>query len=389
MSHVHKFKFTKSRLWDLPKARDRVRYFVYDTIVRGFCLMVTKTGFKSFYLNRTINYRSVRIYIGPFPDLPVEMARKKAEEFAAQVALGIDPQDKRRQKRQELTLGELMEKYLERHAKPHKKSWAYDEGLYDRYLVHWAKRRLSTLTRDDIEDLHKKIGRDNGQTIANRVLTLVKTLFNKANEWDDFKQDSPGRGIKKYKEKKRDRYVTKEEMPVFMGTLEKYPNTDFKDYVLVSLFTGVRQANILAMRWVDLSLENMTWLIPETKNGKPHLVDLDESLRPILERRMKEQGQVREWVFPDPSSKSGHINRQVFHWARFVKQAGLKNLVMHDLRHTHATWMVNSGTDLAIVQIALGHEKIETTKGYAHYAPDRTRGERGKAIKAMLNAAGK
>ena len=75
MSHVHKIKFTKSRLWDLPKARDRVRYFVYDTIVRGFCLMITKTGVKSFYLNRTINYRSVRIYIGPFPDLPVEMAR--------------------------------------------------------------------------------------------------------------------------------------------------------------------------------------------------------------------------------------------------------------------------------------------------------------------------
>jgi hypothetical protein len=189
MSHGHKIKFTKSRLLDLPSASRGDRYFVYDTIVRGFCLMVTKSGSKSFYLNRTVNYRSVRIHIGPFPDLPIEMARKKAEEFAAHVALGIDPQDKRRQKRQELTLGELMERYLERHAKPHKKSWAYDEGLYDRYLAPFSKRRLSTFTRDDFEDLHKKIGRDNGQTIANRVLTLVKTLFNKANEWDYFKQE--------------------------------------------------------------------------------------------------------------------------------------------------------------------------------------------------------
>ncbi len=92
MSHSTKIKFTKSSLTSLKKASNCNRYFVYDTVVRGFCLMVTQTGHKSFYLNRTINDRPVRIYIGPFPDIPVEMARKKAEEFAAQVALGNDPQ---------------------------------------------------------------------------------------------------------------------------------------------------------------------------------------------------------------------------------------------------------------------------------------------------------
>jgi len=56
MSRVHKFKFTKTRLSDLPNASSRDRYFVYGTVVRGFCLMVTKSGFKSFYLNRTIDY---------------------------------------------------------------------------------------------------------------------------------------------------------------------------------------------------------------------------------------------------------------------------------------------------------------------------------------------
>ncbi len=50
--------------------------------------MVAQTGHKGFYLNRTINDRSVRIHIGPFPDIPVEMVRKKAEEFAAQVPPG-------------------------------------------------------------------------------------------------------------------------------------------------------------------------------------------------------------------------------------------------------------------------------------------------------------
>jgi len=86
MKNPSKLKFTKSKLAGLEKARNRDRYFVYDTVVHGFCLMVTKTGYKSFYLNRTINYCSARIFIGPFADLPVEMAWKMAEEFAAQIA---------------------------------------------------------------------------------------------------------------------------------------------------------------------------------------------------------------------------------------------------------------------------------------------------------------
>ena len=83
MSQSNRVKFTKSKLINLEKASGCDRYFLYDTQVHGFCIMVTKTGHKSFYLNRTINYRSLRIHIGPFPDIPVELARKKAEELAA------------------------------------------------------------------------------------------------------------------------------------------------------------------------------------------------------------------------------------------------------------------------------------------------------------------
>jgi len=97
------------------------------------------------------------------------------------------------------------------------------------------------------------------------------------------------------------------------------------------------------MRWQDINLQDMSWLIPETKNGKPLLVDLDESLRPLLEQRGKAQSHTRDWVFPNPSSTTGHINRQVTHWKRFLNAANIQGLHMHDLRHTHATWMVNSG----------------------------------------------
>ncbi len=388
MTTNRKFKFTKTALMKLDPPTDRDRTFYYDSEVRGFCLMVRHTGYMSFYLYRTMDYKPERIFIGPFPDLPVEMARKEAEKLNAQIAMGINPQDVRREAKREMTLGELMHEFLERHAKPHKKTWKYDEYSFEKYLSHWRDRRISTITRSEVDALHKKLGADHGIFVANRTVTLLKTMYNKANAWELFTGGNPTLHITQFREKKRDRYVTREEMPKFMKTLMAYPDEDFRDYVLLSLYTGVRQGKILSMRWEDISMDSMNWLIPETKNGKPLLVDLDEVIRPILERRRTKVGPDAEWVFPDPTTKTGYIKRQWFHWKKFLKLTGMKNLKMHDLRHTHATWMVNSGTDLAVVQIALGHDKIETTKGYAHHAPDRTRCERGKAIKAMLEAAG-
>jgi len=152
--------------------------------------------------------------------------------------LNIDPRDERRQRRRELSLGELMEKYMERHAKPHKKSWKYDERIFNRYLTHWTKRRLSSFSRDDFEDLHKRIGKDRGQIIANRLITLIKTMFNMALDWGDFNGESPARGVKKFRENRRDRYVTRSEMPRFMSALDKYP-TPTSTILLKSLYLPV------------------------------------------------------------------------------------------------------------------------------------------------------
>ena len=378
------FKFTKTRLIELPPALGRGRYRVFDTDVRGFNLLVTKTGYKSFYLNRVINGKTERIFIGPFPILSVEQGRMKAEVLAGDIALGNDPQEERRRKKRELTLGELMEEYLEQHAKKENKSWEYDESQFRRNASHWADRKISTLTRKEINDLHRRLKEERGLYSANRLLTLLRTLYNMAVQWDLFDGRNPTLGIKKYKEPERQRYITAEEMPTFLRALDAEPEQDFRDYVLLSLFTGLRQSNVLGMRWSQISFQAKTYVIPCTKNGDPHVAQLSDRSLEILERRYHDRLKGSDCVFPNPKNPHVPRRRYQYMWTNFLKKAEIENLRMHDLRHTHATWMANSGADLALIQKALGHKQPRMTLRYAHHCMSVVGGAQVVAIDRMM-----
>jgi hypothetical protein len=139
-----KFKFTETAIAELEPPVDRDRYYVHDTVFTGLCLMVTrghrKTGKfrRTYYLNCSIDGRSRRLRIGEVNNVSLVQARKKAKVLAGLVESGVDPMQEKRDKRQEMTLDELLEEYLERHAKPYKKTWDQDQGLYRRQLSHWA-----------------------------------------------------------------------------------------------------------------------------------------------------------------------------------------------------------------------------------------------------------
>lgn len=389
MPKSKRFKFTKTRLMDLSPATDKTRYRVFDTELRGFNLLVTRAGNKSFYLNRMINGKTERIYIGPFPDLSVEQGRAKAEVLAGEIALGNDPQAERRRKKKELTLGELMEEYLEQHAKKENKSWKYDEQQFQRYASHWADRKISTLTRKEINSLHRRIKEERGLYSANRLLTLLRTLYNAAVKWDLFDGRNPTHGIRKYRERERQRYITAEEMPGFLRALEAETDQDFKDYVLLSLFTGLRQSNVLGMQWSQISFQEKTYVIPCTKNGDPHIAQLSDRSLEILERRHLYRLRGSDCVFPNPRNPTEPRRRYQYVWTDFLKRAGIENLRMHDLRHTHATWMANSGADLALIQKALGHKQPRMTLRYAHHCKSVVKGAQIVAIDKMMAHEGK
>jgi integrase len=167
-----------------------------------------------------------------------------------------------------MTFGQLFTEYLQRHAKLNKRTWDEDEAIFNRHLSKLASLKLSATTRAQVASVHSHIGAEHPRT-ANKVLALVSSVFGRAAEWGLWDKSNPAKGIKKFKERSRDRFLQSDELPRFFEAVAKEPNAAIRDYVLLSLLTGARRSNVLAMRWEAISFSRGEWRIPETKNGTP------------------------------------------------------------------------------------------------------------------------
>lgn len=381
---MSKFNFTKAAIEALPIPEKGWIYY-YDLKVQGLGLGVGATGRKSFILYRKINGRPERITLGRYPDLPIEQARGKASELNADIAEGKSPADRLRAAKREMTLGDLFQEYMERRAafnrRPDK-----PKATYRLYLSDWNNRKLSTIRHEEVDRLHKKIGRSNGQVTANIVLKLLHVLFNKAiHEWRIWKGENPAHGIAKFPEQSRDRFLQSDELPRFFQAVAKEENETIRDYVLMSLLTGARRSNVLAMRWKDINFDRAEWRIVETKNGTPQTVALSPEALEILQSRRPSDNAV--FVFPG-SGKTGHLMEPKKGWKRILDRAGIDNLRIHDLRRTLGSWQAKTGSSLAIIGKSLNHKNQNTTAIYARLDLDPVRDSVNKATSAMLTAAG-
>jgi len=314
--------------------------------------------------------------------MSIEQARGQAGEINSRIANGENPNDLSRAKRAELTFADLFQAYMDRHAKLHKKSWKEDQGQYDRYLMKFRHRKISQIKKGDIQRLHHETGASKGHYAANRLLSLLQCIFNKAMEWGFWEGVNPCTGATKFKEKSRDRFLQPDELPKFFEALSNESNDTIRDYFLLSLLTGARRANVLAMRWEQLNFERGEWRIPDTKNGEPQTIPLVEVAHKILLTR---QGNGSEWVFPG-KGKTGHLIEPKTGWQRVCKQAGLEGVRIHDLRRSLGSWQASTGANLSIIGKTLNHKNVSTTAIYARLNIDPVRAAMEKATSAMLGA---
>ncbi|MGR3649499.1 MAG: tyrosine-type recombinase/integrase, partial [Shimia sp.] len=143
----------------------------------------------------------------------------------------------------------------------------------NKFLSRWFKRKISSFERAEIERLHAKIGKENGVYQANRLLERIRSIFNEAIEWG-WQGTNPAVGVKKFKEKSRDRFLQPDELTRFFEALANEPNETARDFFLISLLTGARKSNTLAMRWKEINFTSATWRIELTKNGEAQTVHL-------------------------------------------------------------------------------------------------------------------
>ena len=378
-----KFKFTKRKLDSLKPADKTITY--HDTVTTGLKLSVSKAGTNTFFIYRKIKGRPERIKLGNFPSMTVEQARISGSDVNAQIDRKNNPNDARRAELSEITLKELFDDYLELHAKPHKKSWRNDEMNYKNHLSHWNSRKLSTIKALDIKRLHNKVEKESGGYQANRVHSLIRSMFYKAIEWEHYQGNNPAKGVERFKEQSRERKLEAEELKAFFKAVSEEQNDVIRDYILISLLTGARRSNVLSMEWKELHLERAEWVIPaeKMKSGKEQTLPLTHEAMQILKEC--KPNKKSKFVFTS-NGKTGHLVEPKKGWVRILKRAGIENLRLHDLRRTLGSWQARTGASLAIIGKTLAHQDQKTTAIYARLDNDPVRESMEKATSAMMNA---
>lgn len=388
-----KVNLTKKFIERLATPKEK-RVIVYDSQARGLGVMCTPTGHKSFFWFRKLAGYPTWRTIGQYPDLSIEQARAKASEYNSDSAEwkaknyeGASPFERRR----ELTLSVALEDYVEKHLKTKSKDPDHavkdTKWQIDKYAASLKSRTLSSIRREHLRLVHSSVGEKHGKFSANRLLQTIRAIFNHALRTELWGGQNPAVGIEPFHEESRSRFLQPNEFPNFLKALTNEKNTDLRDLVLLAIFTGARRANLLAMRWEELDLQRGLWNIPLTKNGEPHIVPLTTEATKILMDRRRESG-AAAWVFPSPTSESGHLEDPKRAWQAFRKRAGIADVRLHDLRRTLGSWQAGSGVPLLTIAKTLGHQSTDATQVYSrlHLEPVRLAVE--SATSAMI-AAGK
>ena len=434
-----KVNFTKKTLEALPLPPLGKRFAFKDAKERGLIIRVTSSGQKTFQLYQKHQGRPVRVSLGIFPDMSIENARKAALKAKGSLSVGTNPNIEKNKIRQEITLKELFVMYMEKYSKIEKKSWLYDEREINKYLTKWFNRKISDISKHEIANLHLKIRETNGLYQANRMLERIRSMYNKAISWG-WDGNNPTQGIKKFKEKSRDRYITPAELPLFMKALSIEENETARDYFYIALYTGARKMNTLMMRWDQIDWHNKTWRIPDTKNGEPLVLPLTPQAEEILDRRLK-RSNGNPWVFSSETSKGGYYCDPKKAWNRVRQRAtldlwkqnpviaelieeteqelsadnnyvhtilklfgaieskakerdielptGLMDIRLHDIRRTFGSYQAMAGASLQIIGKSLGHKSQQSTQIYARLHNDPVKASMEKATDAMLAFAKK
>lgn len=133
------------------------------------------------------------------------------------------------------------------------------------------------------------------------------------------------------------------------------------------ILTGARKMEVQKARWEDINWEQRIWRIPLTKSGKARQVPISDGALLLLETIPRIDG--CRWIFPNPKTHKPYCS---FYgsWNTVRQSVGLGDVGIHDLRHSFASFLINSGRSLYEVQRILGHTQISTTQRYAHLSQD-------------------
>ena len=343
------------------------RLDLYDTAISGFILEVRPSGVKTYFLRYRDAYGKQRQQkIGDTKSITFEQARNAAQTLRARIVLGEDPLAKKATLRTMPTFEAFTHERYITYIKGYKRSWKSDDSILRNHLLpKFGRLHLNDITTQDIIAYHHTMyAQGYASGTCNRIVILLRYMFNLAQKWDILSDGrNPAMGIVLFEETKCERYLNSQEAQALLHAIQTSENEQLKYIVTLLLLTGCRKRELLDAQWEHFDLERRSWRIPMSKSGKPRHVPLSDSVLTLLSQIPRIEG--CPYVVPNPHTKLPF--KSVFRsWDAARKMAGLHDLRLHDLRHSFASFLINSGRSLYEVQNILGHSQSKTTQRYAH-----------------------
>lgn len=267
-----------------------------------------------------------------------------------------------------IKLRDLIQHFLDDYSKANKKSYSDDLSLAKKLNAFFGEKLASEITPQLVEQYksHRRqqpvADRQVSGAMVNRELSFMKAVYNRGIEWG-LVADNPVKRVKFFSEKDRarTRYLAAEEKTRLLAVCPP----DVRRIVIFALKTGMRQSEILGLRWTDIDPVANTIELRRTKSGKIRYVPIHPDVREIL-NSLPRSG---EFVFAGERGGAGWHGTRRAAFEKALEKAGLRDVVFHTLRHTFASELVMKGVDLKTVSELLGHSSTRMTERYSHLSP--------------------
>lgn len=366
---------------------------VRDTDIKGFGVRNQK-GTASYFLQTYINGRLRWITIGPHgaPWTPAT-ARKEALRLLSEIATGVDPTVERKKRRSTPTVAEAAKTFLEDHSPKLKEMTAkeYQRHLRDYIIPVLGKYKVNELDKSLVSRAH------NSWKAKPRTANHALSILSKFISWMEDQElrpenTNPCRGIKKYPERRIERYLSLEEFKRLGEVLHEVEATGSENIYVISairllMFTGARLSEILTLTWAEVNLDKGILFLKKSKTGQKPIF-LNEPAKEVLASIPRLEKNMYVIVGHKPSTHLVNLQKP---WRRIRKQAGLDDVRLHDLRHSFASLAAVHGASLPLIGGLLGHSQPQTTARYAHLSnnPLKEVNEQvGAQLKAIMHGKG-
>lgn len=391
-----------------PQEKD---YFLWDGELKGFGIKVAKGGRKAYVCKyRVGNGRAAptrRMTIGAHGSpWTVDQARAEARKVLGRAANGEDPAKEKQNVRMQITVAQLCDLYLEQGVGTKKASTiATDRGRIERHIKPLlGKKKVPDVTRADIKRFLQDVA--NGKTsadvktglrgraivrggkgTASRTVGLLGGIFSYAFDCGLI-DANPVRGVKRFADKKGERFLSQLELvalgQAFHDGLERGLSPQAIAILKLLIFTGARKGEIETLRWKEVDLDGGYLRLADSKTGQK-TIPLNAGALQILTSIPHLEGSP--YVFPAQRSDN-HYEGTPKVWRILRTMADLKDVRMHDLRHSFASIAVSGGASIPVIGALLGHTNSATTQRYAHLHDDPLKAASesvGNKISAVLD----